>query len=75
MDFFLIGIVYWLLIAASVLLFVRGIWKKSSKAFLWSGIALAIPTISLYVGGAEGWFRLSGLLPLLLWVLAYFTKK
>ena len=75
MDFFLVGIVYWLLIGGSVLLFVRGIWKKSWKAFLWSGIALVIPTISLYVGGAEGWFRLAGLLPLLLFGLAYYTKK
>ncbi|MEH7745793.1 hypothetical protein V7659_12245 [Neobacillus drentensis] len=75
MDFFLVGIVYWLLIGASVLLFVWGLWKKSWKGFLWSGIALALPTISLYVGGAEGWFRLAGLLPLLLWVFAYYTKK
>lgn len=75
MALFLIGMVYWLLIGAAVLLFVRGIWKKSSKAFMWSGIALAIPTISLYVGGADGWFRLAGLLPLLLLGLAYYTKK
>jgi len=75
MDFFLVGIVYWILIGASVLLFVWGVWNKSWKGFLWSGIALALPTISLYVGGAEGWFRLAGLLPLLLFVLAFYTKK
>lgn len=75
MDFFLVGIVYWLLIGASVLLFVWGLLKRSWSAFLWSGIALAIPTISIYVGGAEGWFRLFGLLPLLLFGLAYYTKK
>ncbi len=75
MNLFLVGIIYWLLIGASVLLFVWGLWKKSWKGFLWSGIALALPTISLYVGGAEGWFRLAGLLPLLLFVLAFYTKK
>ncbi|MBV7508403.1 hypothetical protein KW850_24605 [Bacillus sp. sid0103] len=75
MDFFLVGIVYWLLVGAAALLFVIGVWKKSWKAFFWSGIALAVPTISVYVGGAEGWFRLAGLLPLLLWGLAFYTKK
>jgi hypothetical protein len=75
LDFFLVGIVYWLLIGASVLLFGWGLWKKSWKAFLVSGIALALPTISLYIGDAEGWFRFAGLLPLLLFGLAYYTKK
>ena len=75
MNLFLVGIIYWLLIGASALLFVWGVWKKSWKAFLWSGIALAVPTITLYAGGAEGWFRLAGLLPLLLFVLAFYTKK
>ena len=58
-----------------MLLFGWGLWKKSWKAFLVSGIALALPTISLYVGGAEGWFRLAGLLPLILFGLAYYIKK
>ncbi|MCL6573251.1 MAG: hypothetical protein K6T88_16460 [Bacillus sp. (in: Bacteria)] len=75
MDFFLVGIVYWLLIGVSLLLFIRGLWKKSSQAFLWSGIALLLPTISLYVGGIDGWFLFSGLLPLVLFFLAYYTKK
>jgi hypothetical protein len=75
MDFFLVGIVYWLLIGVSVLLFIWGVWRRSWKAFLVSGIALAIPTVSLYLGGTEGWFKLAGLLPLILFLLAYFTKK
>jgi hypothetical protein len=75
LDFFLVGIVYWLLIGVSLLLFIMGLWKKSSQAFLWSGIALLLPTISLYVGGIDGWFLFSGLLPLVLFVLAYYTKK
>jgi hypothetical protein len=75
MDLFLVGIVYWLLIGASLLLLGWGIWKKSWKAFLMSGLALSIPTISLYAGGAEGWFRLAGILPLLLFGLAYYSKK
>jgi hypothetical protein len=75
LSFFLVGIVYWVLIGASILLFVWGLLKSYWKAYLWSGIALAVPTISLYVGGAEGWFRFAGLLPLILFGLAYYTKK
>lgn len=75
MDFFLVGIVYWLLIGASILLFIWGLVKKSWKAFLWSGIALLIPSISFFAGDAEGLFRWMGILSLILFGLAYWTKK
>lgn len=75
MDFFVVGIVYWLCIGVSILLFIWGLLKKSWESFLWGGIALSLPTISIYLGGAEGWFRWFGVLPLILFALAYFTKK
>ncbi|MEH7335018.1 hypothetical protein V7161_20530 [Neobacillus drentensis] len=75
MNFFLVGIVYWLLIGASILLFILGILKKSWKAFLWSGIALLLPSIAMFAGDTEGLFRWIGVLSLILFGLAYWTKK
>lgn len=74
MDFFLIGILYWILIGASLFLLFWGIWKKSWKALLASGIALLLPSLSLYFGSAEGWFKLSALPPLVILIVAYYTK-
>jgi hypothetical protein len=74
LDFLLVGILYWVLIGISALLLIGGLWKKSWKMVLWSGIALIPPTISLYLGGAEGWFILSGLVPLAIFGLAIYTK-
>jgi len=73
MGFYWVGLIFWILIGASLLLFIWGLWKKSWKALLMSGISLLLP--SLYFGGAENWFRLLVLLPLVPFVLAYCTRK
>jgi len=74
MDFFLVGILYWLLVGVSLFLLFWGVWKKSWKVLLVSGIALLLPFLSLYFGSAEGWFKLSVLPPLVIFILAYYTK-
>ncbi|WP_342044372.1 hypothetical protein [Bacillus sp. OTU530] len=74
MDFFLVAILYWVLIGASLFLLFWGVWKKSWKALLASGIALLLPALSLYFGSAEGWFRLAALPPVIIVILAYYTK-
>lgn len=73
MGFYWAGLIFWILIGASLLLFIWGRWKKSWKALLVSGMALLLP--SLYFGGAENWFRLLVFLPLIPFVFAYYTKK
>lgn len=73
MGFFIVGLILWLLIGASALLFLWGLWKKSWKAFLFSGLAFIMP--SYYFWGAENWLRIIGLLPWLLLGLAYYTYK
>lgn len=73
MDFFVVGIIYWVLIGASVLLFLAGLIKKSYKAYLWSGIAFLVPAFIFY--GGEGWVKWLVLFPLLSFLLAYFTNK
>jgi hypothetical protein len=72
-GFYWMGLIFWLLIGVALLLLIWGLWKKSWKALLISGIALLLP--SLYFGGAENWFRLLVLLPLIPFTLAYNTKK
>jgi hypothetical protein len=72
-GFYWVGLIFWLLIGVALLLLVWGLWKKSWIALLISGIALLLP--SLYFGGAENWFRLLVLLPLMPFALAYNTKK
>lgn len=73
MNFYLVGFTFWLLIGVSVLLFVWGLWKKSWKTLLISGFTTIPPT--LYFSGAENWFKVLALLPLLLFFLAYYTRK
>lgn len=73
MGFYWVGRIFWLLIGASILLFIWGLLKKSWKALLISGIALILP--SLYFLGAENGFRLLGFLPLIPLFLAYYTRK
>ncbi|RID81562.1 hypothetical protein D1953_20455 [Peribacillus asahii] len=73
MDFYWVGFIFWLLIGASVLLFIWGLWKKSWKVLLISGIALILP--SLYFLGAENWFRILVFLPLIPLFLAYYSRK
>ncbi|MCF6412069.1 hypothetical protein [Pseudalkalibacillus salsuginis] len=72
-GFYWVSLIFWLLIGVALLLFVWGLWKKSWIALLTSGIALLLP--SLYFGGAENWFRLLVLLPLIPFALAYKHKK
>ena len=62
MEFYWIGLIFWLLIGASIFLFIWGLWKKSWKALFISGIAL-IPS-SLYFLGAENGLRIIILVPL-----------
>lgn len=70
---FVVGFILWGLIVASGLLFLWGLWKRSRKAFLTSGIAILIPAIVLST--QQGVFLLFLLLPVLAFVFAYFTKK
>ena len=73
MDFYWAGLIFWILIGASLLLFIWGLRRKSWKLLLMSGITVLLP--SLYFGGAENWFRLLALLPLIPFALAYYTRK
>ncbi|MBM6618464.1 hypothetical protein [Bacillus suaedaesalsae] len=75
MGLFLIAILYWLLIGISILSLIWGIWRKSWKALLISGLSLFGPTLSLYVGGAEGLLKWSVLAPLMVLLIAYFYKN
>lgn len=72
-GFYWVGLVFWLLIGASLFFLVWGLYKKSWKAFIISGIALILP--SLYFLGAENWFRLIAGLPILCFLFAYHTRK
>ena len=73
MDLTWVGLIFWLLIIASLLLFIWGLGKKSWKAFILSTIALILPT--LYFSGAEKWVRILVLLPLIPFFLAFITRK
>ena len=74
-NFHWVGLVFWVLIVVALLFLVIGIVKKTWKPLIISGLAFLLP--SLYFGGAENWFRLFVLTPLLPFILAfaYFTKK
>lgn len=72
-DFYWVGVIFWALIGCALLLSVYGLWKKSSKALIFSGIAFILPM--LYFGGAENWFRLFAFVPLIPFVLAYYINK
>ncbi|MEY2193126.1 hypothetical protein AB7942_10325 [Neobacillus sp. BF23-41] len=73
MGFYWVGFVLWLLIGISLIFLVWGVGKKSWKALLISGISLVVP--SLYFIGAENWFRLIAFLPIICFLLAYYTRK
>ncbi|RSD28838.1 hypothetical protein [Mesobacillus subterraneus] len=62
------GNIFWLLVAASGVLFVFGLLSKSWKHLVLSGAAVLLP--SLYFLGAENWFRILALMPLLPFGLA-----
>lgn len=75
MGFFLVGIILWSLVIASIVLLIAGLWKRSWKALAWSGITLLPPMLLIFMGGEGIWFRLCILLPLLLFVAAFLVKQ
>jgi len=73
MGFYWAGFIFWFLIVASFLLLILGLWKKSWKVLICSGISLILP--SLYFIGGEGSVRLLVLFPLIPFVLANYVNK
>ena len=67
------GTIFWLLVVVSGILFTYGLFSKSWKHLLISGLAVALP--ALYFLGAENGFRLLALVPLLPFGLGYFFAK
>lgn len=63
------GTIFWLLVVTSGILFLYGVMSKSWKLLLLCGMAVFFP--SLYFLGAENWFRLLALVPLLPFGLSY----
>ena len=75
MGLFLMGILRWSLVIASVVLLVYGLWKRSWKALLWSGAALLVPMgLIAFDGSGSLWFKLSIVPPLLIFAAAYLMK-
>jgi hypothetical protein len=72
-GFFLVGFILWGLIAVSGIFFILGLFKKSWKAFLISGVTILVPAIILST--QHGWFNLFYLLPVAAFGFSYFTKK
>ncbi len=72
-GFYWVGLIFWLLISSGCVLLVFGLWKKSWKTLIMSGVALILPT--LYFGGAESWFKLVEFLPMIPLALALIIKK
>ncbi|XRG80618.1 hypothetical protein V5E38_10095 [Rossellomorea sp. GAMAL-10_SWC] len=72
-GFYWVGLIFWLLISSGFILLVLGLWKKSWKTLILSGVALILPT--LYFGGVESWFKLVAFLPMIPLALAYIIKK
>jgi hypothetical protein len=73
MDFYWVGLIFWTLIVASFLLLILGLWNKSWRVLIYSGISLILP--SLYFVGGENWVKLLVLFPLIPFVLALYIKK
>jgi hypothetical protein len=71
----IVGLIFWILIIGSGVLFIVGMWKKSWKAMLCSGI-IFLPT-ALYFGGAENWIQAIALFPVIPFAMSYyyFRKK
>lgn len=67
------GTIFWLLIIAAGFLFIGGLINKSWKLFLMSGLSVTLP--SLYFLGAENWFRILAIVPLLPLGLSYFMAR
>ena len=68
-----IGLVFWLLIGASIVLFVIGLFEKSWKTLLISGTAQILP--ALYFLGNENWLKAFSLVPLITFMIAYYIRR
>ncbi|GKW45800.1 hypothetical protein [Planococcus sp. NCCP-2050] len=75
MGFFLVGILLWALVIVSIVLFIYGLWKQSWKTLVWSGAALLVPMLSIFLGGQGIWFRLCIVPPLAIFAVAYYLKQ
>lgn len=73
MGFFLIAVLVWGLIFASVVIFIWGLLKKSWKAFTWSGLTSLVPAFILST--QQGWFYFVLLWPLIALGAAYMVKN
>jgi chromate transport protein ChrA len=73
MGFFLIAVLLWGLILASIVIFIWGLLKKSWKAFSWSGLASLVPAFILST--QQGWFYFVLLWPLIAFTAAYMVKR
>lgn len=69
----LVGFLIWGMIIASGLFFLRAIWKKSWKSYVYSGLFFLIPSVMLFT--QPGYTRLFILLPILAFILALYTKS
>ncbi|MGA9226017.1 MAG: hypothetical protein WB217_06745 [Mesobacillus sp.] len=67
------SLIFWILVSAAGILFAIGMIKKSWKAFLWCGLTIFLPAI--YFFGAENWFMLLGLVPLIPFGFAFIIAK
>jgi len=75
MGLFVMGILLWTLVIVSVVLFVYGLWKSSWKALVWSGAAVLVPMMLIFMGGQGIWLRLSILVPIAIFAAAYYMKQ
>ncbi|MFB7142688.1 hypothetical protein ACFCYN_24065 [Gottfriedia sp. NPDC056225] len=69
-----VSLIFWVLMFSGLVLCAWGLWKKSWTSLLISGIVLLLPTLYFFIA-SENWFRLLVLVPLIPFVLTYFTKK
>ncbi|MEH7884347.1 hypothetical protein V7654_08470 [Bacillus sp. JJ1609] len=67
------SLIFWILVSAASILFAIGMIKKSWKVFLYSGLTIFLPAI--YFFGAENWFMLLGLVPLIPFGIAFIIAK
>jgi hypothetical protein len=72
-GFLYVSAILWLLIMASILLLLWGIWKKTWQGYFFSGLTFLTPAIILST--QKGLFSLFLFLPLLAFFIAYLLKK
>ncbi|MEE6451013.1 hypothetical protein RAH41_10605 [Gottfriedia acidiceleris] len=72
-GFYWVGLIFWLLISTGFILLVFGLWKKSWKSLVVSGVVFILP--SLYFSGGESCFKLVVFLPMIPLAFAYIIKK